>query len=152
MDGITLFDKTEVGFDSPTTGLVTLLTTAKIVSQTIRQKNLNLLDQVENIWFLFLNGESFDNTGSVRLLYDMKNNMLPHHENITVDNDNYHNNTTQSQLGLENIRAMIELGQLSNINSGTLYLHSHGSSSSSEVRNKLKSYSSRQGISSSDSS
>ena len=77
LDTLTMFDQTEVGFDSPSTGLVTLLTAAKLVSETMRQKQLQYVAGVDNIMFLLLNGESFDASGSSRLLYDMKHKLFP---------------------------------------------------------------------------
>ena len=35
MDTLTLFDQTEVGFNSPTTGIVTLLSVARAVSRAV---------------------------------------------------------------------------------------------------------------------
>ena len=110
LDGVTMFDQTEVGFDSPTSGLVTLLAVANLVSQTMREKQLEYKEGLENIWFLLLNGESFDFSGSSRLLYDMKNNQFPHKMNLTE----IYSKRAQPQLSLENIRAIVELGQLSN--------------------------------------
>ena len=39
----------EAGFDSPSTGIITLLTTAKLVAEAIREKSFSFKDGVENI-------------------------------------------------------------------------------------------------------
>ena len=118
LDTLTMFDQTEVGFDSPSTGLVTLLTAAKLVSETMRQKQLQYVAGVENIMFLLLNGESFDASGSSRLLYDMKQNQFPE--------------TQEVKLGLESIASVLELGQLSNVAEDKVFLHTANSPSAME--------------------
>ena len=120
LDSLTMFDQTEVGFDSPSTGLVTLMATAKMVADTMREKGLEYKAGIENIMFLLLNGESFDLSGSSRLVYDMKKDKFPHDVNIT----DVFSNGTQSQLDLTNIKAVLELGQLSNVETDTVFLHS----------------------------
>jgi len=119
LDALTMFDQAEIGFDSPTTGLVVLLAAAQLVSE--KMSSLSYRDQVENIMFLLLNGEAFDNTGSTRLLYDMEQGNFPHSLDLS-DTDNYANGT-QPAINISNIRTMIELGQLSNYSSSTLYMH-----------------------------
>jgi len=119
LDGVTIFDQTEVGFDSPTSGLVTLLSVASLVSQTMRENQLQYKDGMENILFLLLNGESFDFSGSARLLYDMKNDQFPHKMNLTE----VFSRGTQPQLSLDNIRAVVELGQLSSNEDKNVYIH-----------------------------
>eukprot|EP00092_Neocalanus_flemingeri_P064854 GFUD01078765.1.p1 GENE.GFUD01078765.1~~GFUD01078765.1.p1 ORF type:complete len:728 (-),score=215.66 GFUD01078765.1:216-2399(-) len=119
LDALTMFDQTEVGFDSPTTGLVVLLAAAKLVSE--KMSSLTYRDGVENIMFLLVNGEAFDNTGSSRLVFDMERGEFPHSLDLSGTND--FANGTQPTLNLTNIRTMIELGQLSNYSSSTLFLH-----------------------------
>jgi len=138
LDSLTMFDQTEVGFDSPSTGLVTLMATAKMVADTMRQKQLDYTAGIENIMFLLLNGESFDLSGSSRLVYDMKEDKFPHDVNIT----DVFSNGTQSQLDLTNIRAVLELGQLSNVETGTLFLHSVNNPE--DIINKINQFASSQ--------
>ena len=38
MDALALFDQVEVGFDSPSTGIVTLLATAKLVAKALSER------------------------------------------------------------------------------------------------------------------
>jgi len=116
LDGLTMFDQAELGFDSPTTGLVVLLAAAKLVAE--KMSSLTYRDGVENIMFLLLNGEAFDYSGSSRLLYDMEHGAFPH----SADDEKY-SNGTQTPLNMTNIRTIIELGQLSNILSNTLFMH-----------------------------
>ena len=120
LDTVTMFDQTEVGFDSPVTGLVTLLSTARIVSQAV--KAASLTGQVDNVLFLLLNGESWDNTGTSRLIYDIE-------QGDFVTN-----------LRLADIHTVVELGQLSNINTNTVFLHTVNNPAS--VKSALQRYAS----------
>eukprot|EP00090_Calanus_glacialis_P006390 TRINITY_DN14985_c0_g1_i1.p1 TRINITY_DN14985_c0_g1~~TRINITY_DN14985_c0_g1_i1.p1 ORF type:complete len:720 (+),score=264.67 TRINITY_DN14985_c0_g1_i1:64-2223(+) len=119
LDTLTMFDQAELGFDSPSTGLVVLLAAAKMVAE--KMTSLSYRDGVENIMFLLLNGEAFDNTGSTRLLFDMEQGEFP--RSLDLADTDYLANGTQPTLNITNIRTMIELGQLSNITSSTLYMH-----------------------------
>ena len=103
LDTITMFDQTEVGFDSPVTGLVTFISAASLVATAMRSSQLT--GQFDNVLFLLLNGESWDNIGSSRFLYDLEQG-----EFVT-------------NLSLANIKTVLELGQLSNLHTDTVYLH-----------------------------
>jgi len=140
LDSITLFDQTEIGFDSPTTGLVSLLATAKIVSETFRENELAYNGKIENIMFLLLNGESFEFSGSVRLLYDMKNNLFPHDMNLTEK----FKDGSQPLLNIDNIAGVIELGQLSSINDKNIYIHS--STNSDAIIEKIQENAVKEGL------
>ena len=124
LDTITMFDQTEVGFDSPVTGMVTLLSAAQQVSRAMRSAKFNA--QFDNVLFLLLNGESWDNIGSTRFLYDLQQG-----EFLT-------------NLTLDNLKAVIELGQLSNLHSDTVYLH--GLNSPEDVINKIQDMAGREGL------
>ena len=50
----------DVGFDSPSTGIVTLLATAKLVAEAVREKSFYFKAGVQNILLLLIHGESFD--------------------------------------------------------------------------------------------
>ena len=106
LDTVTMFDQTELGFDSPVTGLVTLLSTASIVSRALREANWR--GNIDNILFLLLNGESWDYMGTSRFLYDLEQGQF-----------------VVSNLSLANIHTVVELGQLSNFHTSTVFLHSH---------------------------
>ena len=67
--------KVEVGFNSPSTGIVTLLATAHLVAEALKTSALKA--GVENILFLLIHGESFDYIGSSRLVYDMQHQAFP---------------------------------------------------------------------------
>merc|ERR1711976_973747 len=41
MDALSIFDQIEVGFDSPSSGIVTLLSVAKTVSDAVKQQKLS---------------------------------------------------------------------------------------------------------------
>ena len=142
LDSLTMFDQTEVGFDSPSTGLVTLLATAKMVADTMREKQLGYSAGIENIMFLLLNGESFDLSGSSRLVYDMKQDMFPHDINMT----DVFSNGTQAPLDLANIKSVLELGQLSNKETNTLFLHTVNNPE--DIINKISRFSSGQDLTS----
>jgi len=119
LDTLNMFDKAEVGFDSPTTGIVALLAIAKMVSE--KMSTLSYRDGASNIMFLFINGEAFENTGSSRLIYDMEQGDFP--QALDLENTDTLANGTQATLNLTNIRSLIELGQLSNKFSTNLYMH-----------------------------
>jgi len=114
LDTLNMFDKAELGFDSPTTGIVTLLAAAKMVAE--KMSTLEYRDGVSNIMFLLINGEAFDNTGSTRLVYDMEQGDFPESADLSGAE-------TQPSLNLTHIRTIIELGQLSNINTSTIFMH-----------------------------
>jgi len=119
LDTLNMFDQAEIGFDSPSTGIVALLATAKMVSQ--KMSTLSYRDGVSNIMFLLINGEAFENTGSSRLVYDMEQGDFP--QALDLENTDTLANGTQATLNLTNIRSLIELGQLSNKFSNNLYMH-----------------------------
>ena len=49
MDALALFDQVEIGFDSPSTGIVTLLASAKLVAEALRDRyDLYHLGKVRN--------------------------------------------------------------------------------------------------------
>ena len=54
LDALSLFDQVEVGFDSPSTGIVTLLAVANLVAQTMKEASLRYQDDVDNILFLLI--------------------------------------------------------------------------------------------------
>jgi len=122
MDALTMFDKAEVGFDSPSTGIVTLLATAKLVSESLRSQQF--VDGIENVLFLLIHGESFDYIGSSRLLYDMNNDAFPYNLSRVREDDLYYRNGTQPLLNVSHIHSWLELGQLSPKSSEYVYLHS----------------------------
>ena len=88
----------EVGFDSPSTGIVTLLATAQLVAAAVREKNFSFKAGVENILFLLIHGESFDYIGSSRLAYDMEHEAFPYNLSQAVKDDKFWHNGTQPLL------------------------------------------------------
>ena len=75
MDTLTMFDQVETGFDSPSSGIVTLLAVAENLTKKI--KTLPFKNGIQNILFLLIQGESFDFIGSTRLVHDMVNLSFP---------------------------------------------------------------------------
>lgn len=126
LDTLTMFDQTEVGFDSPATGLVTFLSAANLVATALRSSGGSVTGKVDSLLFLLLNGESFDNIGSSRFLYDLKQGKFV--TNITLDK----------------VDTVLELGQLSNLESDTVYLHSVNNPQ--DVVSSLESQASSQGL------
>jgi len=109
LDALALFDQVEVGFDSPATGIVTLLTVAKLVSEHLRG-GAEMAAGVENVLFLLLHGESFQYIGSSRLVHDMKSGSWPGAGNQSID--------------LTKVKSLLELGQLApRGQTPQLYLH-----------------------------
>ncbi|XP_046383107.1 nicastrin [Ischnura elegans] len=90
MDATSLFDGITPGARSPVSGLVTLLTSASLLSAMMNESMPNV--ENKNVLFLLLNGESYDYVGSSRLAWDMDRGAFP--------------------IRLEQISAFIELGQL----------------------------------------
>ncbi len=121
LDAANIFDKLEVGFDSPSMGIVTLLATAELI---YRSKNpAPFLKPGQNVLFAFLNGESFDYIGSSRMIWDMKNGKFPG-EKMTTDDDSAENQVQWPLIDLESIKAHIELGQLvDHEKTGRIYAH-----------------------------
>ncbi|XP_060534306.1 nicastrin isoform X2 [Cylas formicarius] len=99
LDTTSLFDKT-AGAESPVTGIVSVLTIAKLLKQMLPSRFENVK---KNVLFVFLNGESYDYIGSQRLLYDMESGSFP--------NDEPDNNVLP-KIRPENVSLFIELSQL----------------------------------------
>ena len=128
LDALNIFDKEEIGFDSPSTGIVTLLATAQAVKQAVVK---SYKPGHDNILFLLVHGESLDYLGSNRLVYDMMKDDFPSKiaEDIEEESSNRKilSNGTQPLLKLEHIKYIIELGQLANTKSSKLFYHAHNS-------------------------
>jgi len=125
MDALALFDQVEVGFDSPSTGIVALLATARLVAEALRDSSFQFKAGVENILFLLLQGESFDNIGSSRLVYDMQNGAFPFDLDKAKEEGRLLDNGTQPLLDLTKVKFWLELGQLAPSDKG-LFLHAKG--------------------------
>jgi nicastrin len=129
MDALALFDQVEVGFDSPSTGLVTLLATAELVAEAFRTTS-SFKSGVENIMFLLLQGESFDYIGSSRLVYDMQHDAFPFNLTEALAESRFLHNGTQPLLAPGKVKAWLELGQLGigrpGAASSPLFLHERG--------------------------
>lgn len=127
LDALSLFDQTEVGFDSPTTGIVALMSAARLLKQAYKigkQGGNQLKEGVENVMFLLLHGESFDYIGSSRLVYDMINDAFPYNLTESAKSKRFYDNGTQNLLNISHIRSILELGQMSNVNSDNdVFLH-----------------------------
>ncbi len=115
LDALTMFDGTEKGADSPTTGIVTLLETARLLSK----QPPDFSGSTQNILFAFFHGESFDYIGSSRFFYDVKEGLFPD----KPDSSKF-SNGQQPLLKLDSIDLFLEVGQVFNGESGgNLYLH-----------------------------
>ena len=74
--------------------------------------------------FLLLHGESFDYIGSSRLVYDMINDAFPYNLTESAKSKRFYDNGTQNLLNISHIRSILELGQMSNVNSDNdVFLH-----------------------------
>lgn len=127
LDALSLFDQAEVGFDSPSTGLVSLLATAHAVAEGIKSSNFQ--SGIENVLFLLIHGESFNYIGSSRIVYDMQNDAFPFNLTDAVREGKFYHNGTQPLLHPRKIKYWVELGQLGmgpQQIKDTLYIHSHG--------------------------
>ena len=85
---------------------------------------------MENILFLLLQGESFNNIGSSRLVYDMQNGAFPFDLAKAKKEGKLLDNGTQPLLNMSKVKFWIELGQLAPVGAGSgLYIHSTGQQS-----------------------
>ncbi|XP_066149210.1 nicastrin [Euwallacea fornicatus] len=109
LDTTSLFEKT-AGAETPVTGLVTLLTVAKLLKQMLPVWNSNLK---KNVLFILFNGETYDYIGSQRLLYDMERGQFP--IDLPSGND------ILPTIYPNNISLFIELSQLAMSNA--IYAH-----------------------------
>lgn len=100
LDTTSLFEKT-AGAESPVTGVITLLTVAKLLKEMLPSKGSNVK---KNVLFILFNGETYDYIGSQRMLYDMKRGEFP--------TDLPPNNNILPTIYPENITLFIELSQL----------------------------------------
>jgi len=93
---------------------------------------------------MLLHGESLDYLGSNRIIYDMTEESFPYKIEKDVQDSRILSNGKQPLFNLDNIKLIIELGQLSNTQGDTMYYHAHnangdinsiiGSLSSSSVK------------------
>ena len=81
---------------------------------------------MENILFLLLQGESFDNIGSSRLVYDMQNGAFPFDMEKATKEGRLLDNGTQPLLDMSKVKFWIELGQLAPTGTGAVFVHSKG--------------------------
>ena len=124
MDALSLFDQVEVGFDSPATGIVALLSVANAVSKAVKNNPL-YRNGIKNVLFLLIHGESFDHIGSTRLVDDMMKSGFPFNNSDPSVMEKTKNGS-QPNFSLENIHSFIELDQLSNINNNkAVYVHTN---------------------------
>lgn len=130
-DTTSLFYELMPGASNPITGIVSLLSTAKLLKMMFQHREnqkfsktffaffgcfcaLTILFFVDtNVLFVFFSGESYDYLGSQRFLYDMENDEFP------VDAANA--GDLIPQIRPENISLFIEFSQLSH--SGGVYAH-----------------------------
>jgi len=121
LDTVNLFDKVEVGLDSPTSSIITLLSAAELMYRSNTLEN-----EDKKVLFALLNGESFDYIGSSRMAYDMKENQFPakrqDDENVS---DERALKSQWPNLDFKSILAHIELGQVISHENANLFAHVH---------------------------
>lgn len=139
LDTINIFDKLEVGLDSPSTGIIALLATAEIL---YREQNFQLQNG-KNVLFAFFHGESFDYIGSTKVFYDMKNQKFPEKK---VPSDSENAKTQWPLIDLKSISAHVELGQLMSRANDKFYYHVDSLEASKEVSEALEVSSSASGL------
>ena len=147
LDASDIFDKAEVGLDSPTAGIVTLLAVANLLAR----EHTSNVEQGKNVLFAFLHGESFDYIGSSRMVYDMEENTFPMKR--TSMKQEAASETTQAispvwpLIDLNSLSGYIELGQLFNHKSdNTVFVHAHSNSDYQGVISGLNAEASRTGL------
>uniref|UniRef100_H2ZQB4 Nicastrin n=1 Tax=Ciona savignyi TaxID=51511 RepID=H2ZQB4_CIOSA len=97
--------------DGLATGFITLLAVAKALGGLSLEKKQNLN---KNVMFVLFDGEAFDNIGSTRMVFDMKNSNFPLAVNKVM--------IQPAPIRMENIERIIELGALGHI-TDQLYVH-----------------------------
>ncbi|KAF7286284.1 hypothetical protein GWI33_006157 [Rhynchophorus ferrugineus] len=110
LDTTSLFDKT-TGAESPVTGIVTLMSIAKLLKDMVGTWDENVKT---NVLFILFNGETYDYIGSQRFLYDMERGKFP----VDLPYDN----TYLPIIYPNNVSLYIEISQLSK--GARLYTHS----------------------------
>lgn len=86
---------------------------------------------VHNLFFILVNGEAYDYIGSQRLVWDMMHGNFPKEkENWAKPEEN------MAEFKLDDVRLIIEIGQITDRGSHTLYLHSV--TTDQETKEKVK--------------
>ena len=125
LDALSMFDQVETGFDSPSSGIVTLLAVANIVTQ--KMKTLSFTGGIKNILFFLIHGESFDFIGSTRLVHDMAQDSFPFNISAEEAREKFPNGS-QLPFQLSSIHSVLEVGQVASQGQDTaLHLHTRNS-------------------------
>ncbi|CAG9854280.1 unnamed protein product [Phyllotreta striolata] len=111
LDTTSLFEKTS-GASSPATGIVTLLTLAKYLNDTIMMDDVR--NAKKNVLFFLFNGETYDYIGSQRMVYDMIRGNFPL--------ENADNLDVLPVIKPADVQLLIEISQLGNAK-GKFYVH-----------------------------
>lgn len=113
IDSTSLFYDTTPGAEAPLTGVVTLLTTAYVLKQLIKDRN-----EMYNttIMFALFNGETYDYMGSQRFVYDIQTNAFPMERNDEIKHQ-------VPLVSLSDIKLVIDLGQLTLNSKRQVFLH-----------------------------
>lgn len=145
LDAINVFERAEIGADSPSSGIVTLLAVAQLLSEA---DELDFSGQTKNVLFAFMNGEAFDYIGSSRLVYDMQQKEFPHQrhdadEKKVQDEEEEEDKEVPSVewplVDLNSLSAALELGQLYNHDFQRVFAHVDTTSHASQMVSDLKS-------------
>lgn len=130
LDTMGMFDRLQIGSESPVTGIVTLLAVAKLLAD-FRKPGGTLVYAagVENVLFAFLNGESYDFIGSSKMAYDMMTSQFP----CVTSSGRSSDESCEKVLKMEgrkwrkirpsSVRNHLELGQLYSQESNNLFVH-----------------------------
>jgi len=138
LDALNMFDRVEIGFDSPVTGIATLLSAAKLLKKAfVDEAGSEFLPGIDNVLFMFLHGESFDYIGSSRLAYDMEGGAFPYNITDNETSKKYFENGTQPNLSFEHIHSIIEIGQVSNKMSSQMYFHTDKETADNTVTKEI---------------
>lgn len=100
VDSASLFDGISPGASSSVVGLVTLVSTAAILSKMIPAADADKYDH--NIIFTLFNGEAFDYIGSQRIAYDLSKGKWPAHAPLSPDDIKLHVEVGQIGGSLQN--------------------------------------------------
>ncbi|KAJ8954167.1 hypothetical protein NQ318_005761 [Aromia moschata] len=113
LDTTSMFEMT-AGANSPVTGVVTLLSTARLLKSMLKREDID--NAKKNVLFILFNGETYDYIGSQRLFYDMQRSDFPV-RGLKPDNE------FLPVIRPENISLFIELSQLGNAQNEKIFVH-----------------------------
>ncbi len=145
LDAANIVDKSEIGLDSPTTGIVTLLSVANILAKAKHNGDFTIRPD-KSVLFALLQGESFDYIGSSRMVYDMTEGKFPEERPGSNKDDNEAEDVEDEEkekaktywplIDLKSMDFYLELGQLFN-HEDQVFLHTDDTTKANPMMSNL---------------